>query len=767
MALGNLAAHAFAVAHGAGAALIVAAVLYGAGLALVPGRSSLTHGETPAIIAAAVYVLICWIGFEHHVPLARSAGTFSAFALAAGLLRRRSVVREFRLHVGWPTAGWVLAFIGFYVLVYILITPPVDARFLPIAWLGNIDVMTYVRYTQHVLLARPWNVADIDYLDYVYQQTPAVFFLHGAESLLFRQNALEAAMPTLLACAACLGVVIGRATRQVFALSRGAAVVVSAVLLASPFFRYIAAEFYLSTLMSLPLVVYAVWQTATASTSRWFDTGAMVRNAAVYVLLLYLYSPLLLIAVGAQLATGVLLGVARATSDAHADVRAVAGTALRHAAGVLMPFAVVIVVLIERVRWSLNELGALSRPGVAGWPMAIISPFAILGIPGNVGEVACSDCFGSHSVAITVLVLGGLGALLLALFWVGRRRFTPAERALVATAGGAMLAYPAYYLLAGPSYQQWKFASYTAMPFSFIVTAVAARLAVGSARNIRRVAAATGAALVAGNLLIHAQSDPPYMRLSGDLRNLSAIDADRSFSDVTIRMSESTGVYPTWIATYFLPSKRVHIVSDAFRPSEPLAYDAVTEHRPLLLDGVGCDGIGHDQVRDIAGIGCLIFAPPSLVLDQPYLFNQTYVFVDLAGLGPREPEGRWNVAQKVGITMQADIRRVSLFEPAFVNVKVNPYLPPGITHQRLELQWGSGRAARAVVDREMTISLPVARNDWTGTRMWTLPISIGLPDAVPPQWMYAPRGNVAAGPLGALFEEVSVTHVPTGTVMER
>jgi hypothetical protein len=61
------------------------------------------------------------------------------------------------------------------------------------------------------------------------------------------------------------------------------------------------------------------------------------------------------------------------------------------------------------------------------------------------------------------------------------------------------------------------------------------------------------------------------------------------------------------------------------------------------------------------------------------------------------------------------------------------------------------------------ISLLVQRPDWTGDRVWTLPISIELPDAVEPVWMYAPKGSLdGLGALGALFEEISISSKPGG-----
>ena len=101
--------------------------------------------------------------------------------------------------------------------------------------------------------------------------------------------------------------------------------------------------------------------------------------------------------------------------------------------------------------------------------------------------------------------------------------------------------------------------------------------------------------------------------------------------------------FPTWVALYFLPSKKVHVISPHFYPSEPLSFEPVSRERPLLMQSWGCEGIGHDETIAVTGVGCLLLAPPSLTLAAQYPFNRTFLFVGFEGLGPREHAGgRWN-----------------------------------------------------------------------------------------------------------------------------
>ena len=58
------------------------------------------------------------------------------------------------------------------------------------------------------------------------------------------------------------------------------------------------------------------------------------------------------------------------------------------------------------------------------------------------------------------------------------------------------------------------------------------------------------------------------------------------------------------------------------------------------------------------------------------------------------------------------------------------------------------------------------RADWTGDRVWTLPLAIELPDAVGPRWVDAPEGRYEERQaLAVLFEELSISVVPATRVV--
>jgi hypothetical protein len=780
--------HVLSVAHGIGASLACAGLLYVCGLALVPRRleQSLARGESPAVLGAALYVLLCWFGISFGIPLIRLAAVFAAAALLLAALRYRWLRDAARQNsiVGRSTLGWVLSFSLLYILSYLFTMPPANGEYLPLAWTGNVDLLTYLRYTKYLQRLGPSNLVGFSYLNFVYLQTPAVFYLLSWLSLLFGQDPMRAAMPAQFALAGLIGVMAARISHSVFKLSRTSALAIACILVSGPFFRYVAASYFLSTLMATPVLLYLLWTTVTYRPQRLLDAGLAIRFASSYILLLFMYPFLLFAGLMAQAAAIGLMLIAKAQGGTFERRQWIepGRHALRMACSALVPLTVLILCLFQRFTWSLDMVTSLSQKGVAGWPLEIVSPLSMLGWPGTMTDrIQCPDCFGVEirDPANRVVAAAGFCAIALTLGWLYFRRFraqtTPAQRTFAGLAGGALVIYCAYYFALGPSYQQWKFASYSALPLSFVVLAGSLHLVRQSAPFVRAARTALGRRLtiallalvsigfIAGNLAMHAAGDPRLLRFSGALRNIETVDKLPFFQELSVSMNEWPNGFPTWLALYFLPTKRVHVISSVFRPSEPLSFEQVSRQHPLLVQDYSCDGVGHDDTITVPGVGCLLLAPPSLRLGTPYPFSSTYLFIELDGLSGREPWGRWNGRRSVLLKLTADMRRIRVDQSTYVNLLVGPYLPPGAVRQRLRLSWGAGRHAEISIDRREWISLPVRSADWSGNQVWTLPITIEFPDAVPPHWVDAPEGRFEERrPLAVAFEILSISVDPDG-----
>ena len=758
--------HVVRIAHGLGASVVCGAIFHLAALVVLPRRwdERLTRGMTPAVIGAALYVLVCWFSLGAGVPVARSAVVFAVAVALLGVIRHRRVfahVRESGLVKGGAARHLTAGFITYYLAAYLFTLPPATADYLPVAWLGNIDLMTYIRYTRYLLALGPSNLDGFSYFNFVLHQTPGLFFLLGGLSLMFEQDPLSATMPIQFALVAMMGTLVAAVSRAVFKLSSGAALVIGAIFISGPFFRYVTANYFLSTLLATPVVLYLLWTTVEMRARRALDIPIAIRFAAAYVLLLFIYPFLLLAGMGLQIGAVALMLVAELQRAAGVSPRALVLSASRTLTTAAASFTAIAVCFWARLMWSLEMIIGLSEKGVAGWPLDLVSPAAMFAVPGASSD-AIQVAAASHAYAFAAF--GAVAAVLVAVyFWWMRHRTTPAEAAFAGLLAGTVLLYCAYYSLLGPSYQQWKFASYSALPLSFVLFAAATSLLINvglagrkwpllSAVD-RKLAGALPAfvavALIAGNITAHTALDPRLRRVSGLYRDISEIDALPQFREITVSMQDEHDPLPTWLALYYLPNKKVHVVSSKFKPSEPLSFEHVSRQRPLLLHNASCQGVGHDDTMWIRRVGCLLFEPPTLLFGVTYPFSRTFLFIDYDGLTARQPDGRWNRRHNIPLTLTADPQRAGLDKDVYLNFLVSPSPPTDEHDVKVSFRWGSDKSGTITLAHKEWISLPVKTSDWTGNRLWELPISADFPD----------RRLV-------LFHELAFTAAPRGRVLD-
>ena len=753
--------HLLQIAHGLAASAACAVIFHLAGVGLLPRRwdeqlGGITHG----VFGAAVYVLVCWFALGAGIPVAESA---TGFAVGVGLIAAIRI-RRIAAHVRGsgivkanPSRSLLAGFAAFYVVAYLFTMPPATSEYLPLAWLGNIDLMTYVRYTRYLLALGPSNLDGFTYFNFVLHQTPGLFFLLGGLSLMFDQDPLSAAMPAQFAFVALMGILVVAVSRAVFRVSIIAALVIGAIFISGPFFRYVAANYFLSTLMATPVVLYLLWTTVEVRARKLVDLPVAVRFGAAYVLLLFIYPFLLLAGMGLQTAAIALMFIAELQRTHGASFRDSLLGAARGLTTAASAFTVIAVCFWARLIWSLEMIVGLSEKGVAGWPLGLISPAAMFALPGT-GSDEIQVSAASQPLAFAAF--GAIAALLLATyFWWLRRHTTPAQAALAGLLAGTVVLYCVYFSLLGPSYQQWKFASYSALPLSFVLFAGSLNVLIniGRVEGSRYLAAPVdrklltalpvliAVALIGGNITAHAALDPKLRRVRGLYRGIAEVNALSEFREITVSMNDEHDPLPTWLALYYLPDKRVHVVSSQFRPSEPLSFDLVSRHRPLLLHNASCEGVGHEDTMWIRDVGCLLFSPPSLDLDVTYPFNRTFLFLNYEGLTGRQPEGRWNRRANIPFALVADPQRAELDKTAYLNLLVTPSPAENADAVAVKFTWGAKKHGVATLHEKGWISLPVDTSDWAGNRLWELPLSIDFPD----------RRTV-------LFHELSVTTEPRG-----
>ena len=781
MIFAELPAHLASVMQGVGACVACYLILSACGIALTPRKwdGEASADGSSAIIGTAAFALWCWYGIRLGVPLNRLMMAFcAAVAVLASARFRWMRAASAKRFANWrPALAWLALFAGLYLLGYLFLTPSVSSKYLPPAWLGNPDLLNYANATRYVMTLGPSNVAGHSFMTVTYPFTPAVFALLGLLSVPFGQDPIVSAMPALFGVTALTGLLAARISRSVFSVSGRGAAAIAAILVSGSFFRYVAGNYFLSTFFAIPVLLYLAWTTVTGAPDRPLaDLRRLTVLFALYVLLFFTYPPMVIFGVAAQLAVIVLNGLSRGLDAGgvpgawrkqfRSDGRAVLE--------VLLALGAVAICDPWHMRWMVRWLGHLSQPGVAGWPLDLIPPLTLLGGPAALDRLQV----GSPDHRGVAILLGWLlaVAMVVCYFVLFRRRTTAAERTLVGLSAGSFAGYYAAFVLIGPSYQQWKLASYAPLPFSFLMFAAGLRLwrllaergIIARFAWVRRLGtgllAAAAVFFVAGNLYVHATSDPPLYRLSASLRNMGQVENFRTFREMYVEMSGPP--FNTFLAVYYIRNKELHLVSESYYPVEPLAPGRITRGRPLLIQAdYPCESVSEDGAVTIPGVGCLLASAPSPRLDVSYPFSSLYPFIGTAGLSSAEPFGRWSAAPSAQVNVSVDGERFPIHERMFVNLRLSPFLAASIRRQRIGLSWGAKRQSDESLATREWISLPVGPADWTGDRFKSVNVSLTFPDAMVP--MTVDERSRDARILAVAFEELSMSLRPTGRTIPR
>jgi hypothetical protein len=256
-----------------------------------------------------------------------------------------------------------------------------------------------------------------------------------------------------------------------------------------------------------------------------------------------------------------------------------------------------------------------------------------------------------------------------------------------------------------------------------------------------------GAAVVIGNVTVHALASPPRELWPLTWRALT--QAGRMpFRSVTLKIADEPNGVPAALAMYYMPGRKAQVIGRGISPDQ-LPFDSVSRQEPMFIQNFGCEGVGHGDTVPARGVGCLLMAPPSMAVNTSYPFNRTFLFLRFDRMTAREPGGRWNTQPTLNLTLTADPQRVGLDREVFLNFLVNPFLAADARPLRLVVRWGRERRGEIAVRERQWLSLPVGSNDWSGNRVWTVPVAIDFPDS-----------------RTILFQEVALTESPRGTLAE-
>ena len=262
---------------------------------------------------------------------------------------------------------------------------------------------------------------------------------------------------------------------------------------------------------------------------------------------------------------------------------------------------------------------------------------------------------------------------------------------------------------------------------------------------VRALVVYIAAGVIIGNVAVQAVSGRAPMRWPGAWRELNQIGR-MPFQAFTLKVADQPNGLSTALAMYYMPGRKADVIGRGVATSR-LPFENVTRQQPMFIQNFGCEGVGHADTVSAPGVGCLLMAPPSMTVDTAYPFNRTFLFMNFDRMSARDPGGRWNAGPTLNLRLTADPQRAPLNRDMFLNFLVNPFLPPGVKPQRLVLRWGADKRGEVLIADRQWFSVPVGSGDWSGNRLWTVPVTIDFPD-----------GRTI------LFHEVALTETPRGSV---
>ena len=591
-----------------------------------------------------------------------------------------------------------------------------------------------------------------------YDPTPAVFPGLQAVAALLGGDVMQAAMPTMIGVMALIGVVVASLTQRAFALSRATSIAIAAVMISGPLFRYTSGNYFLSQLMgSLVLLLLLSRTLAVVGDNRPKGWAAVAASFAPhYILIYYLYPVLVVIAVGLQVILVAGIGVLPTLRGQEAkEVGSMRAMVTEWGIGISIGLVVVAAVDPVHFEEMVRRIFLLSKFH-AGWPLALISPAAIIGLPVGLEVTTQTAQIASTIAFLAVSTVIG--------YWYvvrGADRGPVAGRVLFLIAVLVFAVYSAYFCLTGASYQQWKLATYLPLLMSFAwwgACFTTMRATIKSERVFAMATLSLCACVVVGNLLNYAIRQPPMRTFSASYANLRALDVTGNGADLYVRMSSFAG---TFFPVYFVRHRTLHLLSDSYYPKENLDLANVSPAWPLLVEGKECKP-ETAWTTTVVGVGCLHRQPPTLEFGLDYRLSEPLpVAIEAEGLSVQEVLGRWSDGDRVAFRLSASRADLSNAPVGFVNFQFHPYAGRRGS-QRVALTWG-GRHAEEVVDQLRTFSLPYVRDDWNGADVQAMTITMDLPDATSPNSV--DPGLHDARKLAIKFITMGVTSVPLGSVI--
>jgi hypothetical protein len=757
----ELANHLVQLLLGIGAGAFLLFFFHALGLSLTPASESRSSAFRPHAVTmgAVTATLFFWYCVKQNMALQTAKPVGICIVVVLIGLRLPFITR--RIFQEADALRFALGqFAFFYSIAYLMLPPPLSSDFLPI-WVWNNDILNYINHARFIDRLGPSNIASYDYIP-IYGLIPSVLYLISALSSFFGDEAMRASMPALFTVVAAIGCAFSQLARTAFGLPRQLASLIAAILISGPFFQLIVKSYYLSQLVAIALVLVLLNETAKALKDDRYDSFRTMLwvNVPCYVLLAFTYVSLLLIGLGLQLGLIVVFRVLATDAIRRKNLYPTLVSALRWSAASILGLATALLLDLDHFITNLQFFALISKV-IAGWPLDYISPFAAVGLPINI-QVSNRSIQFLESAGYTGVLIG-LG------WWLAKvkRIETLVGRALVTLATLSIIIYFLYFQWVGPSYQQWKLASFLVLPMSIAMWGAAMKVihcAFATVPNRRRVRVGLVGASVLLLVNMTNQSSEiqlessvaPLQKFSFEYKHLKLIDALAGGKELFVHMKTYAS---NFFAPYFIPNKMLYLLTPSYYPHTAIRSEDVSQTKPLFVEGDSCQS-GPTKMA-VASLGCLYFEWPSLQLNTVYRFNEDLPYwINATGLSVLEPWGRWTDGKRATLYLVA--KKEDVGSDLFLNFELIPFLPPALKHQTVIIRWGRDNEARVDLAEHGWVSLTLSTHDWSRPDAVGVLVEFYLPDAVSPHSI--DRSSNDRRILGVGFIAMSLTKGPEGKI---
>ena len=249
--------HLQAVIHGLAAAIASVGFFALAGLVFLPTRWAAAVPVSTPVVGLACYLIACWMAVNHRdMPLRYVIPVFTGAVFILAVVRARTVRSVVTTMLVETTARRAaVAAVGLYLVAYLTLIPPDPSAFLPLGPARNLELVTHARYARHLFeLGTPH---DLELAPFAFRRSPAASFLLAWQSVLFRGDALAAAIPALCGMAAAFGcatICVLRRAGVRYAVS----LAIACALVAGALSRWVLAAYGLPGLLAATAVEVAV-----------------------------------------------------------------------------------------------------------------------------------------------------------------------------------------------------------------------------------------------------------------------------------------------------------------------------------------------------------------------------------------------------------------------------------------------------------------------------------------------------------------------------